>query len=1008
MSAKRGGTKRPIRTGPAAGGGEQSPSPAADRNAEERSAAPEKADLYEASGIFAWAAGFFPALALFFVLFFPIIFLGQQFCFRDSGDYYYPLFRQVQEDLNAGRLPLWDMYENFGQPLMANPTVSFFYPGKLIFFLTAIFPGSYGFCYKWYILLHFPIAFFGMYRLARHWSLSRSGGALAALCYTFSGPVFFQYCNVIFLIAAAWLPWGLLQGDRLLRTGHIKNLLGLSAILFLMISGGEPQMAYLTGLLCFTLWTYYYFLNRKERVKEPEDELRRRRKGKTRKPLFLAIHETTARVVQCRLGLLILSGIFGGILSFAVILPAQKMARQTDRAVLPMPSSIWQIPTLLIQNRSRGMEHNLAHNIPVASRKGKSSGVLIHEGIFAKEPIQGTHASAIYMRSLMPLRSAEFFWPSFCGNPMSNDQWWASPLCRDLFWSPSIYFGIFPVLLAITALRFRRRCDHSPRTTIRIWLSWTALVFFLATWGTYGPAWFARTFSSIFIVPQSLEYGPYEPVGGVYWLFTVFLPLFASFRYPEKLMTIVILAAALLAGLEYDRVLESKSFRRLGIVTALFSLILFGLLAIFGTERLLPECLEKRLLPLDASGTDRVLRLTFLQPLVMLALYFLLFYVTKRKGGTSHKSYFVLTAFLLLTADLIIALRPYLPTVPEALLSSVAPISERIHAQQPGMKAENGVKEEVKVPPRLLNFYYDICPMEVNLYLDYRLTRWRKSGLFPKHSATDHIAVFPTFLTMEPPDALVIYSLLHGELVDSGKMGPDFFAKLTKRFDIDVVALPEIVDGSPFLLEPLDSVLGGTGQQRTEELVNPNFRPGGLIAEHGLPYGYAYWKTTVPSSRIRIVRNREKAGLGGSNSENNRSWAWSDALNGEQVRLTRYEASRVEFDVTLKEPGSVLLADQYWPGWKAICRPANDPNGPGKESEIIYDYTQRRVDLPAGDWRVTMVYRPTEIGVGMAVSLLAWILLAGIAVGLYRRGRNKAAPLSAGRENQAEFANPPA
>ena len=807
----------------------------------------EQSDVWrdEQSTRFSSISRLLPALFLFLVLFFPIIFLGQQFCFRDAGDYYYPLFRQVQEDLNAGRLPLWDRYENFGQPLMANPTVSFFYPGKILFFLTAIFPDSYGFCYKWYILLHFPIAFFGIYRLSRHWTLSRSGAALAALCYTFSGPVFFQYCNVIFLIAAAWLPWGLLQGDRLLRTGRIKYLLGLSAVLFLMISGGEPQMAYLTGLLCFTLWCCYYFSRRKERVKPPEDESRKRRRGKTRRSLFLAVKQTAAGCFTSRLGLLILSGILGGFLSFAVILPAQKMTRQTDRAVLPMPSSIWQIPKLLIQNQSSGLENNLAHNVPVVLRQGKSSGVLIHEGIFAKQLIKGTHSGAIYTRSLMPLRTAEFFWPSFGGNPVRVPTWWVSSLCRDMFWSPSIYFGIFPILLALAALRFRLRRDYSPRTTIRVWASWIALIFFLATWGTFGPAWFVRTFSSIFIVPQPLDYGPYEPVGGVYWLFTVFLPLFASFRYPEKLMTIVILAAALLAGLEYDRVLESKAFRRLGVITVLFSLILFGIITVFGIERLLPESLSHRNYPLDASATTRILQWTFLQPVVMLALYFSLFYVTKRSAGSVHKPYFVLTALVLLSADILVAFRDYLPTVPESLLASSAPIAEQIHVDTAAMTPEKGVEQPVFVPPRMLDFYYDICPVGINYYLDYRLTRWRKSALFPKHSATDHIAVLPTYLTMEPPDAMTIYSLLHGELVDPGKMESDFFPKLMKRFDIDVVALPGYRDGAPFLLEPLDPVLDAVAKLPIKEYAEMDF-PRGFIDKQERPYGYTFWRTTIP------------------------------------------------------------------------------------------------------------------------------------------------------------------
>ena len=58
----------------------------------------------------------------------------------------------------------------------------------------------------------------------------------------------FQYCNVIFLVGAAWLPLGFLAVDRWVRLGSRPALLGLAIVLAMQTLGGDPQSAYLLGL----------------------------------------------------------------------------------------------------------------------------------------------------------------------------------------------------------------------------------------------------------------------------------------------------------------------------------------------------------------------------------------------------------------------------------------------------------------------------------------------------------------------------------------------------------------------------------------------------------------------------------------------------------------------------------------------------------------------------------------------------------------------------------------
>src|SRR5438270_400386 len=152
-----------------------------------------------------WSCPFILLLACFA----PVLFADRQFAYRDSGDFYYPLYLRVQQEWRAGRLPLWEPEENGGVPLLGYPSAAILYPGKLIY---AAF--SYPWAARIYIIGHVALAFAAMWIMMRGWNISPSGAVLAALGYAFGGPVLLQYCNVIFLVGAAWMPLAFYFADR--------------------------------------------------------------------------------------------------------------------------------------------------------------------------------------------------------------------------------------------------------------------------------------------------------------------------------------------------------------------------------------------------------------------------------------------------------------------------------------------------------------------------------------------------------------------------------------------------------------------------------------------------------------------------------------------------------------------------------------------------------------------------------------------------------------------------
>jgi len=191
--------------------------------------------------------------ALTVAVFGSVMFQDRTFVFRDAGHFYYPLFGLVTDEYQAGRVPLWNIWENSGHPLAANPAAGAFYPGKAVFLLL-----PYPIAYKAYTILHVALAFLAAYLLFRGWRLSRPASAFGATAYAFGGYVLFQTCNIVFLCGAAWLPLVLLTGQRVLEYRTLPWIVGLAACVAMTLLCGDPQAGYLAGglllMLAFLRW----------------------------------------------------------------------------------------------------------------------------------------------------------------------------------------------------------------------------------------------------------------------------------------------------------------------------------------------------------------------------------------------------------------------------------------------------------------------------------------------------------------------------------------------------------------------------------------------------------------------------------------------------------------------------------------------------------------------------------------------------------------------------------
>ena len=159
-------------------------------------------------------------------LFAEAVFGGRVFFERDIISYWYPHVATLVRTVGERSWPLWNSYEGFGVPLLADPGSQIAYPTTWLNFF--LLPPT---VYTILVVTHTFWAGAGAYWLARRRGSSRLASLVTAWTWCASGP-FLSAANLYHhFCGAAWIPWVVLAADRLLENPGARSvsLLGLTA-----------------------------------------------------------------------------------------------------------------------------------------------------------------------------------------------------------------------------------------------------------------------------------------------------------------------------------------------------------------------------------------------------------------------------------------------------------------------------------------------------------------------------------------------------------------------------------------------------------------------------------------------------------------------------------------------------------------------------------------------------------------------------------------------------------
>lgn len=203
---------------------------------------------------------FFPII-LFPILLFIIPILGGRALFWGTPALQFVPWQSLAWDqLSQGVFPLWNPYNGFGAPLLANYQLGLFYPPNWLLFLCYLTggPERVAWGYSLLVVFHLIIAGAGMAKLSavvgyKPFAQAVSGVAFGLCSFLVTRNGFFSL-----VFAAAWMPWVIWSVSSIAAPvygeypARRQRTLAAIIIITLQLFAGHAQMSWYSALLAGT------------------------------------------------------------------------------------------------------------------------------------------------------------------------------------------------------------------------------------------------------------------------------------------------------------------------------------------------------------------------------------------------------------------------------------------------------------------------------------------------------------------------------------------------------------------------------------------------------------------------------------------------------------------------------------------------------------------------------------------------------------------------------------
>lgn len=444
---------------------------------------------------------------------------------------------------------------------------------------------------------------------------------------------------------------------------------------------------------------------------------------------------------------------------------------------------------------------------------------------------------------------------------------------------------------------------------------------------------------AILVVSLLCAFGSYTPV---YPFLYEWLPLLRVLRFPEKycFLTFAILIFTIVRGLQWSE--ENKS----GAPWKLAATILAGWLLVYGFFRIHPEILAEFLVPTNSAAPASLAAdpktiasiLVMLEKQIAVSLSLAILFSLSWFGALRHDlfaSLLVLAVFF----DLSSATKPLHFLRDENVVANAARIIEkppadhgRLFYYPPGSNMHPSFMRVAGNPTYEKATEIALNNLLPNAGMLYGFEYFQDIDALGRRSYTD----FLVFINSLPDDR-------RGKLLRAinVKHVVAFHAlevkglNLVRQFPEHYSALYEVADAVPRAYVVGRPIFDADPKTTLQRMASDDFEP------------------------LRdVILDAQVAG------------GATQSFQG-SATIRAYENSRVIIDARLSEPGVLVLADAFYPGWKVFVD--------GQERIVRRaNYLFRGVELPAGAHTVEFVYDPVSFKIGLAISLCTIALLVAV------------------------------
>ena len=173
----------------------------------------------------------------------------------DMLDVILPWRFYIGECLRNFCFPLWNPYQSAGYPIHADLQCPTWYPETILIGSTF---GYSNITLHFLFVMYIFIAGLGIYGLTKYFGTDKLPAFVSGAAFMLSG-IFISHTQHLFIIVSlAWLPWCILYYIKIsVEPFSLKNVLILSILTFLLISGGYQTISIASAYLFFIFFAFY-------------------------------------------------------------------------------------------------------------------------------------------------------------------------------------------------------------------------------------------------------------------------------------------------------------------------------------------------------------------------------------------------------------------------------------------------------------------------------------------------------------------------------------------------------------------------------------------------------------------------------------------------------------------------------------------------------------------------------------------------------------------------------